>query len=137
MTIDAPRPEFPLADWLQSAIQRFRDLAGPPGFDDAITSANGEGVDFEHDPATTRISDESSERQRTTYTGTTEVSVAAGGHGSGPIAVTYHANMVRSTATPEAMQAINPFDPGTWPPGTSVELRGGDFEGTPFQATFQ
>ena len=137
MTIDAPRPEFPLAHWVQGAVERFRDLAAPPGFDEAITGASGEDLRFEHDPASTRVRDESSFRQRTTYAGSTDVSVVAPGHDSGPIAVTYHANMVRSTATPEAMQALNPFDPDTWPPGTSVELRGGDFEGTPFERTFR
>ena len=59
------------------------------------------------------------------------------GHDSGPIPVTYHANAVRSQATPEAMQALNPMDPDTWPPGTSVELRGGDFTGTAFEDTFR
>ncbi|MGO1542421.1 MAG: DNA/RNA non-specific endonuclease [Luteimonas sp.] len=138
MTIDASRPEFSLPDWINGAVQRFRDMAAPTqAFDDAVTGANGRDVSFEHDPQTTRISEESSFRQRTTYTGNTEVSVAAPGHDGAPIPVTYHANMVRSTATPEAMQALNPMDPQTWPPGTSVELRGGDFTGTAFEQTFR
>ena len=138
MTIEASRPEFSLPDWVSSALQRFRDMASPPqGFGDAITGANGRGVEFEHDPASTRISDESSVRQRTTWTGTTEVTASVPGHKSGPIQVTYHANAVRAQATPEAMQALNPMDPDTWPPGTSVELRGGDFTGTAFEDTFR
>ena len=138
MTINASRPEFSLPDWINSALQRFRDLASPAqGFDEAITGANGRGVEFQHDPASTRISDESSVRQRTTWTGTTEVTASVRGHDSGPIPVTYHANAVRSQATPEAMQALNPMDPDTWPPGTSVELRGGDFTGTAFEDTFR
>jgi len=137
MTIDAPRSDFSLPAWINSALQRFRDLAPAPGVDDVITGANGRGVAFEHDPATTRISEESSLRQRTTWTASTELNVAAPGHDSGPIPVTYHANAVRSQATPEAMQAINPMDPDTWPPGTSVELRGGDFTGTAFEQTFR
>lgn len=138
MTIDASRPEFSLPDWINGAVQRFRDMAAPAqAFDDAVTGANGRDISFEHDPQTTRVSEESSFRQRTTYTGSTEVSVAAPGHDGAPIPVTYHANMVRSTATPEAMQALNPMDPQTWPPGTSVELRGGDFTGTAFEQTFR
>ena len=138
MTIDAPRPEFSLPDWINSAVQRFQDLAAPAQrFDEAITSAEGQDMRFEHDPQTTRISEESSARQRTTYTGSTQVSVSVPGHESGPIDVDYHANLVRSSATPEAMQALNPLDPDTWPPGTTIELRGGDFTGTPLESTFQ
>src|SRR5690606_24039442 len=97
MTIEASRPEFSLPDWISSALQRFRDMASPAqGFDDAITGANGRGLEFEHDPASTRISEESSVRQRTTWTGSTEVTVSAPGHDSGPIQVTYHANAVRA-----------------------------------------
>lgn len=137
MTPDVSRPAFPIPDWIHDVVQRLRDTAADSGFGDAITGAEGQGVQFRHDPQTTRIADESSVRQRTTYTGSTEVDVAVPGHQSGPIPVTYHANMPRTAATPEAMQALNPFDPDTYPPGTTVELRGGDFAGTPFEATFR
>lgn len=138
MTINAPRSDFSLSDWVHSALQRFRDTDAPTqDFGPQITGANGRDVAFEHDPASTRVSDESSAGQRTTWTGSTEVTVSTPGQDSGPIQVNYHANAIRAQATPEAMQALNPMDPDTWPPGTSVELRGGDFEGTPFQATFE
>lgn len=138
MTIDAPSSGPSLPDWINSALQRFSDLAAPTReFDAAITGADGRDIDFDHDPQTTRTSEESSAHQRTTYTGSTQVSVSVPGHGSDPINVDYHANLVRSAATPEAMQALNPLDPATWPPGTTIELRGGDFTGTPLESTFQ
>src|SRR5690606_5957367 len=138
MSIDTSRSDFSLPDWINGALQRFRDLASPTqSFDDAITGANGRGVACAHGPASTRSSDESGLRQRTTWPGSTEVTASVPGHHRGPIHVTHHAAAGRTPPTPAAVQAPNPMDPDTWPPGTSVELRGGDFTGTAFEDTFR
>ncbi|MFC4728917.1 DNA/RNA non-specific endonuclease [Coralloluteibacterium thermophilus] len=138
MTLDVSRPTLPIGDWLNGALQRLGSLSSrETGFDPVLTAGEGRDVRFEHDPATTRVADESSFRQRTTYSASTEVTVTTPGHQAGPILVDYHANLPRNAATPAAMQALNPMDPDTWPPGTTVELRGGDFAGTPFEETFR
>lgn len=138
MTFDVSNSTSRLADWLSSAVDRFKELAGGSnGFDEAILAADRTEVTFRHDPATTRISDESSAGQRTTYSATTEVEVEVPGHTSGPIPVTYSADLQKASATPAAMQALNPFDLDTIPAGGVIQLAGGDYAGTPFESTFR
>lgn len=135
MSIDALRLPDRLPDWVSALVSALQGAAGR--FDPAVVAAEGRGVAFEHDPASTRIVNESSAGQRTTWDASTEVAVVAAGDRGAPIRVSYHADLPRAVATPETMRALNPLDPSTWPPGTRVELAGGDHVGTPFEATFR
>ncbi len=134
MTIDALRSPDSTPDWLAALLARGQ--APERSFDPALVAAEGRDVTFDHDPASTRIRDEASSGQRTTYRGDTEVTAAAPGHTGDPVQVAYHADLPRAAATPEAMQALNPLDPATWPPGSRISLHGADQVGTPFETAF-
>ena len=63
MTIDASRLPGPsLPDWLSGLAARLQPPAGRFGAD--VLAAQGHDVGFEHDPASTRISNETSAGQR-------------------------------------------------------------------------
>ena len=131
MTLDASR----LSDPRSRFVDASRDARA--GLDPGLAATPGGDVAFVHDPTSTRIGTETRAGQRSSFDASTDVVVATPDHRSEPVRVAYHANMPRSAATPAAMQALNPMDPQTWPPGTSVELRGSDFAGTAFEATFR
>ncbi|WP_166815817.1 DNA/RNA non-specific endonuclease [Luteimonas yindakuii] len=139
MSIDASRDASsfpgPLPDWLSGLAAMLQPPAARFGPD--VLATQGRDVAFEHDPASTRISNETGAGQRSRWDASTEVSVAVAEQPGAPVRVHYQADMPRSAATPEAMRSINPLDPGSWPPGTRVELAGGDHAGTPFEATFR
>jgi len=130
-----------LPDWISGTANRVPGaLDGDrfeARFDQPIADAGGRDVAFDLDPSETRISAESTRNRRTSYDAITEVTVSVPGTSSGPIPVSYRADLPQDAATPPAMRALNPFDPSTWPQGATIELDGADYAGTPFEAAFR
>src|SRR5690606_20736799 len=103
MTIDASRSLAPLPDWPSGLATGLQPQAGR--FAPQVLAAQGHDVAFEHDPASTRISNETSAGQRSRWDASTEVLVAVAGQHEAPVRVHYRADVPRNTATPAAMQA--------------------------------
>ncbi|HST44206.1 MAG TPA: DNA/RNA non-specific endonuclease [Luteimonas sp.] len=89
------------------------------------------------DPASTRTTGEATRSGRTTFTSSTEVRISTPDAPATRAEVAFQVDMPKDAATPAAMRAVNPFDPASIPPGTTVRLDGADYVGTPFEAGFR
>lgn len=137
MSFALPRQEnFPPPDW-NRPFAALRAAAADAGFDPPILQADPAEVRFEADMQSVRIGEETTQHRRTRFEASAEIAVGApGGHAQAPTTARYRVDMPATAATPEAMRAINPFDPDTLPAGATVRLDGGDYAGTPFEAAF-
>lgn len=106
------------------------------GFDPGLAEEPA-AIEFTLEPANTRISNEQTRSRRTSWDASGEVTVAAPGVGAVQANIVYSADLPASAATPEAMRALNPFDPETLPRNARVSLNGADYVSTPFEASFR
>ena len=107
------------------------------GFDDALLTADPAEVEFALDPASVRITDETTQPSNTTYAVSGEVQVSAPGVEAQIVPVRYDVTLRNENATPAQMRAVNPFDPATIPDRTRIEVYGRDYTGTPLEAAFR
>lgn len=137
MSFELPRQEIlPPPDWNRQ-FASLRAQAGDPAFDPPVLDADPAEVRFEADPQSVRIGEETTQNRRTRFEASAEVTVGTPDrHAQAPVTAQYRVDMSSTGATPEAMRAINPFDPDTIPAGATVRLDGSDYAGTPFEAAF-
>jgi hypothetical protein len=140
MTVEAfrtlPPPIPPVPPWREmpplSALQ-----PASPGFDPALQRADPREVDFALDPQSVRITDENEGQWNTSYTASGEMRVSAPGADPATVPVRYEVTIRNEDATPAQMREVNPFDPGSIPPRTRIEVYGRDYAGTPLEASFR
>lgn len=118
------------------------------GFSTKVTDSKGRGVSFNINVQATSTNNVTTESGRTTYTATTETSVTVEGEAHTPqagvtiahtegIQTSYQVSMPEEVATPEAMQAANPFDPLSMPVGTTIQVDDSHSSENEFKATFE
>lgn len=123
-------------------------VSGGLGFSEGLKSANGYGVSFGVDAASTVVAGKKTTDGVTTYTASTDISVTlnagvdvkqAGlevGRTEG-IKGSYEVSMPERIAANTNLAEVNPFDPDSMPTGTVIKLDGSQYSGTEFKATFR
>lgn len=143
MTIPAFRPQDSTLPAWTAGTGAMPTVAGTwsagiaRGAAGGASAADPANVRIDTDPASTRTSDEATRSRRTTFASSTEVGITTPDALAGRTEVAFRVDMPQDAATPAAMRAVNPFDPATIPPGTTVRLDGADYIGTPFEAGFR
>lgn len=120
---------------LDQAIARLR--GEPLQMPASLESVDPAGVTFDLDARHTSISNEHTRSKRTSWDADGELSINTPQGTTTGVAITYHANLPEAMATPAAMRHLNPFDPATIPPNSTISLNGSDYVGTPFEAGFR
>ena len=130
-------PLAPSQPWRDPADSlRGPDIDRPAALDPALLDADPADVGFELDPRSVDIRDAKTGQWNTTYEVTGEMAVRGPG-GATDVPVRYEVSLRNEEATPEAMAAVNPFDPATIPPRTRIEVHGADYVGTALEPAFR
>ncbi|MGY1459335.1 DNA/RNA non-specific endonuclease [Luteimonas sp. A534] len=131
----APLP--PPQPWRDFGHLLRLDAGKVPELDPTLLDAPPGDVAFVLDPSSVRTSDEKTGPHNTTYEARGDMTVRGPDGAATGVPVRYEVSLRNAEATPEAMRAVNPFDPATIPPRTRIEVHGADYAGTALEPAFR
>jgi len=126
-----PQPWRSLGDLLRP------DAGRAPEFEPALLDAPPGGIAFRLDPASVRTGNEKTGPHNTTYETRGDMTVSGPDGAATQVPVRYEVSLRNDEATPAAMRTVNPFDPGTIPARTRIEVHGADYAGTALEPAFR